>query len=72
MQRVVLRLTDDALGAISAMANLDHVDPAEVFGDKRFALITFEEDVFELTIKFMEEESIFELVKQDSAIQVLM
>jgi hypothetical protein len=68
MPRFVVRITEELLASIGEAIG----ESAEnLFGDKKFALITFLADT-EMNLKFMTEDELFVEVKNDSSIQIVM
>lgn len=68
MPRFVIRLTEELLISIGETFG---VSTENVFGDKKFALITAISDA-EMNLKLMTEDELFDEVKHDSSIEVLM
>jgi len=67
--RIAMKISEEAIAIIGELVGA----PAEdVFEDNTYAVITIIDlENFELNVKFMTEEAIFEEVKHDSSIHIL-
>jgi hypothetical protein len=66
--RIAMKLTEEILATISHLTG-SSVDP---FGDKNYAVFTIIDlDEFEFNVKFVTEEAVFEMFKNDSNLHIL-